>query len=51
MRAVVNSFPLIFLAKLELLDLPAKLFDEVYITDAVHYETVVEGVGHEKPSL
>ncbi|WP_297457854.1 DUF3368 domain-containing protein [Thermococcus sp.] len=51
MRAVVNSSPLIFLAKLGLLDLLEKLFDDVYITEAVYHETVVEGAGHEEAVL
>ncbi|QDA30742.1 DUF3368 domain-containing protein [Thermococcus indicus] len=48
MRAVVNSSPLIFLAKLGLLSILDELFDEVYITDAVYHETVIEGVAHEE---
>ncbi len=48
MRVVLNSSPLIFLAKLGLLDLLEKLFEEVYITEAVYHETVVEGAGHEE---
>ncbi|WP_297468806.1 DUF3368 domain-containing protein [Thermococcus sp.] len=48
MRVVVNSSPLIFLAKLGLLDILDELFDEVFITDAVYYETVVEGAAHEE---
>ena len=51
MRVVLNSSPLIFLAKLGLLDLLEKLFDEVYITEAVYHETVVEGTGHEEAVL
>ena len=51
MRAVVNSSPLIFLAKLGLLDLLEKLFDDVYVTEAVYHETVVEGAGHEEAVL
>ena len=48
MRVAVNSSPLIFLAKLKLLNILNELFDEVYITDAVYHETVVEGAGHEE---
>jgi len=48
MRVAVNSSPLIFLAKLGLLHVLDELFDEVYITNAVYYETVVEGVAHEE---
>ena len=48
MRVAVNSSPLIFLAKLKLLNILKELFDEVYITDAVYQETVVEGAGHEE---
>ena len=48
MRVAINSSPLIFLAKLGLLHVLDGLFDEVYITDAVYYETVVEGVAHEE---
>ncbi len=48
MRVAVNSSPLIFLAKLGLLNILNELFEEVYITDAVYYETVVEGVAHEE---
>lgn len=48
MRVVINSSPLIFLAKLKLLNILNELFDEVYITDAVYHETVVEGAGHEE---
>ncbi|GAB6102785.1 hypothetical protein JCM16138_20080 [Thermococcus atlanticus] len=48
MRILVNSSPLIFLAKLKLLNTMKELFDAVYITDAVYQETVVEGAGHEE---
>jgi len=48
MKVAVNSSPLIFLAKLGLLHILDEIFDEVYITDAVYYETVVEGVAHEE---
>ena len=48
MSVAVNSSPLIFLAKLKLLNILEELFDEVYITDAVYQETVVEGAGHEE---
>ncbi|WP_206205927.1 DUF3368 domain-containing protein [Thermococcus sp. JdF3] len=51
MRVAVNSSPLIFLAKLGLLDVLGKLFDEVYVTDAVYWETVVEGAGREEAIL
>jgi predicted nucleic acid-binding protein len=51
MKVAVNSSPLIFLAKLGLLDLLDKLFDEAYITEAVYEETVVEGSDHEESSL
>jgi len=40
MRAVVNSSPLIFLAKIGKLDLLNKLFDEVIIPKAVYEEVV-----------
>ena len=42
---------MIFLAKIGLLDLLDKLFDEVYITEAVYEETVIEGSNHEESSL
>ncbi|WP_297091051.1 DUF3368 domain-containing protein [Thermococcus sp.] len=48
MRVALNSSPLIFLAKLGLLDLLERLFEEVYITESVYHETVVEGAGHEE---
>ncbi|WP_173866219.1 DUF3368 domain-containing protein [Thermococcus henrietii] len=48
MRAAINSSPLIFLAKLGLLNILNELFDEIYVTDAVYHETVVEGTGHEE---
>jgi predicted nucleic acid-binding protein len=51
MKVAVNSSPLIFLAKLGMLDLLDKLFEEVYITEAVYEETVVEGSDHEESSL
>jgi len=51
MRVIVNSSPLIFLAKLGLLDVLGELFEEVYITDGVYHETVVEGHGHDEALL
>ena len=50
MRVVINSSPLIFLAKLGLLDLLEKLFEEVYITEAVYHETVVKVPDMKRPS-
>ena len=43
MKAVVNSSPLIFLAKINRLDLLNKLFDEVIIPKAVYEEAVLNG--------
>ncbi len=41
MKAVVNSSPLIFLAKINRLDLLNKLFDEVIIPKAVYEEALI----------
>jgi len=43
MKAVVNSSPLIFLAKINRLNLLNKLFDEVIIPKAVYEEAVLNG--------
>ncbi len=51
MRAIVNSSPLIFLAKLGKLDILKELFDEIIIPEAVYNEAVVEGSSHEESSI
>lgn len=42
-RVVANSSVLIFLSKIGLLGILRKLFEEVYIPDAVYREVVIEG--------
>ncbi len=43
MKIVINSSPLIFLSKIEKMHLLTELFDEIYITSTVFYETVTRG--------
>lgn len=45
-KVVANSSPLIFLAKLQKLDLLHNLFENLTIPQAVYEETVVEGKQH-----
>ena len=49
MRVVVNSGPLIALAKLNLLDLLAQLYDSVLIPSAVYQEVVTRGLDLAQP--
>jgi len=51
MKVIVNSSVLIFLAKLNKIDLLKKLFTEVIIPEAVHRECVLEGNRHEERLL
>jgi len=45
MKVVINTSPLISLSLLEMLDILPKLFDEIYIPNAVFQEAVVLGKG------
>jgi len=51
MKVIVNSSVLIFLAKLNKIELLKKLFAEVIIPEAVHRECVLEGNRHEESLL
>ncbi len=51
MKVIVNSSPLIFLAKLSKIEILKNLFTEVIISEAVYRETVLEGNRHEEKHL
>ncbi|UZE91967.1 MAG: DUF3368 domain-containing protein [Methanosarcinales archaeon] len=44
MKAISNSTPLIYLAKINHLDLLEKVYDQIYIPTSVYEETVVRGL-------
>ncbi|MDI6902517.1 MAG: hypothetical protein QMC77_02115 [Methanocellales archaeon] len=44
MEAVLNSTPLIYLAKINHLDLLGKVYDQIYIPTSVYEETVLRGL-------
>ena len=46
MKATINASPLIFLARIEKIDLLNNIFTDFYVTDIVWEEAVKRGLGH-----